>query len=243
MPRAPLLSASARGPAHQAPPPPAERRAVARLLGRSYQRGCPTPPPPGHAVAVGLRCGKADTEGPRYRVKLDSALPRNSDGHSTLFPVKEEPTRLATSSPFPSRSAGRKPPPVDNLVPPTGGPFLKAYTGSAGPPSPSRTLTHVRRAPSTSVEQEKPDTARRASGDSTTSGQIDRSIIPPKAEESQLSSSRTGSEPPAPWVFGRDHRGQHEHLLAIFCLRAMVTPGQDPWNRTRPGHQGPSVSE
>ena len=85
---------------------------------RSYQRGCLTPPPPGHAVAVGLRCGKADTEAPRSRVKLDLAFPRTSGGRSTLFPVKEEPTRLATSSPFPSRSAGRKPPPVDNLVPP-----------------------------------------------------------------------------------------------------------------------------
>ena len=111
--------------------------------------------------------------------------------------VKEEPTRLATSSPFPSRSAGRKPPPVDNLVPPTGGPLLKEYTGSAGPRSPSRTLTHVHSAPSATVEQEKPDTVRRASGDTTTSSQINRSIIPPKTDESQPSSSKTGSEPPA----------------------------------------------
>ena len=105
---------------------------------------------------------------------------------------------LATSSPFIGRSAGKKPSPVDNLVPPTGGPLLKASTGSAGPLSPSRTLTHVRRAPSATVEQEKPDTARRASGDSTTSGQINRIIISPRAEELQLSSSRTGPEPPAP---------------------------------------------
>ena len=159
---------------------------------RSYQRGCLTPPPPGHAVAVGLRCGKADTEAPRSRVKLDSAFPRNSDGRSTLFHVKEEPTRLATSSPFSSRSAGSKPSPVDNLLPPTGAPLLKASTGFAGPLWPSRTLTHVRSAPSATAEQEKPDTARRASGDSTTSGQINRSVIPPKAEESLLSSSRTG---------------------------------------------------
>ena len=120
-------------------------------------------------------------------MKLDSAFPREGGGRSTLFPVKEEATRLATSFPFPSMSAGRKPPPVNNLVPPTRGPLLKASTGSAGPLSPSRTLTHVRSAPSATVEQEKPDTARRASGDSTTSGQINRSIIPPNVEESQFS--------------------------------------------------------
>ena len=94
---------------------------------------------------------------------------------------------LATSSPFIGRSAGKKPSPVDNLVPPTGGPLLKASTGSTDPLSPSRTLTYVRSAPSATVEQEKPDTARRASGDSTTSGQINRSIIPPNVEESQFS--------------------------------------------------------
>ena len=127
---------------------------------RSFQRGCPTPPPPGRAVAVGLRCGKADTEAPRSRVKLDSAFPRNSGGRSTFFPVEEEPARLDTSSPFLSWPAGRKPSPVDNLLPPTGGPLLKAPTRSAGALSPSRTLIHVRSAPSATVEQEKPDNAR-----------------------------------------------------------------------------------
>ena len=116
--------------------------------------------------------------------KLDSAFPRKSGGRSTLFPVKEDPTRLATSSPFPSRSARRKPPLLDNLAPPTGSLLSKASTGSAGPISPSRTLTHVRSVPSATVEQEKRDTARRASGDSTTSGQINRTAIPLKAEES-----------------------------------------------------------
>ena len=54
-------------------------------------------------------------------------------------------------------------------------------------PSFAFTITHVRSTPSATVEQEKPDTARRASDDSTTSGQINRSIVPLKAEESQLS--------------------------------------------------------
>ena len=149
---------------------------------RSYQRECPTPPPPGHSVAVGLRCGKADTEASRSRVKLDSAFPRTRGGRSTLLTVKEEPTRLVTSSPFPSRSEERKPPPADNFVPPTGGPLLKASTGFACPLPPLRTLTNVRSALSATVEQEKPDTTRRASSESTTSGQINRSVIPPQAE-------------------------------------------------------------
>ena len=121
---------------------------------RSFQRGCPTPPPPGHAVAVGLRCGKADTETPGSRVQHDSAFPRNSGGRSTFFM-----SRLATSCPFPSRPTERKPSPVGTLLPLTRAPLLKASTGSAGPLSPSRTLPHVRSAPSATVEQEKPDTA------------------------------------------------------------------------------------
>ena len=107
--------ASAQSTAPQSHAPRSSQTAAPARL--SLQRGCPTPPPD-HAVAVGLSCGKADTEAPRSRVQLDSAFPRKSGGRSTLFRAKEEPTGLATSSPFPSRSAGRKPPPVDNLVPP-----------------------------------------------------------------------------------------------------------------------------
>ena len=71
--------------------PRATRRAVVRLLActslLSARLSCPSPL--GHAVAVGLRCGKAATETPRSRFQLDSALPRNSGGRSTLFLVKE----------------------------------------------------------------------------------------------------------------------------------------------------------
>ena len=142
-----------------APPSHAPRSSqTAAPVRRSYQQGFPTSPPPGHAVAVGLRCVMDDIEAPRSRVKLDSAFPRRRGGRSALFPLKEEPTRLTTSSPFPGRSAGMKPPLVDNLAPPTGRPLLKASTGSAGPRSPSRTPTHVLSAPSATVEQEKPDT-------------------------------------------------------------------------------------
>ena len=181
-----------------------------------------------------MRCGKADIEAPRSRMKLDSALPRKRGGRSTLFPVKEEPTRLATLSPFPSRSAGRKPPPVDNVVPPTGSPLLKASTGSAGILSPSRTLTHVHSATSATVAQEKPDTTRRASGDSTTSGQINRGVIPPKAEESQLSSSRTDSEPPASLGLWQRPSG------AVRAPSGHFSPMSD--GDTGPGSVGPDSS-
>ena len=87
---------------------------------------------------------------------------------------------------------------MGTLLPPIRAPLLKTPTGSADPLPHSRTQPHLRSAPSATVEQEKPDTARRPSGDSTTSGQINRTIIPPNAEESQLSSSRTGLEPRAP---------------------------------------------
>ena len=107
---------------------------------------------------------------------------------------------------------------MDNVVPPTGGPLLEASTGSAGLLLPSRTLTHVRSAPSATAEQEKPDTAQRASGDSTTSGQINRGIIPLKAENRISRQEERVQSLLPPWVNGNDHRVQHEHLLAIFRL-------------------------
>ena len=45
-----------------APPSHAPRSSqTAEPARRPFQRGCPTRPPPNHAVAVGLRCGKDDT--------------------------------------------------------------------------------------------------------------------------------------------------------------------------------------
>ena len=199
-PGVPLLSASAREPAYQAPPSPATRRAIARLLRLDvapFVKGVLLLHLPATRWRSVLRCGEADSETPRSWVQLDSAF-RNCGGRSTLFPVREGSTRLATSPPFPSRPIGRKPSPVGTLSPPTGALLLMASIGSAGPLSPSRTLPHVRSAPLATVEQKKPDTARRASGNSMTSGQINRAIIPLNTEESQLSSRRTASEPTAP---------------------------------------------
>ena len=95
----------------RAPSAPPSRHAprsgqTAAPAGRCFQRGCPTSPPSRHAVAVGLWCGKANTETPRSRVQLHSAFPRSSGGRSTIFPFKEESTRIATSPPFPSRPTG-----------------------------------------------------------------------------------------------------------------------------------------
>ena len=73
---------------HQTPPPPAPLRAVVRLLRlpvAPFNKGVLLLHLLTHAVAVGLRCGKADTEAMRSRVKLGSAFPRNSGGHSTFF--------------------------------------------------------------------------------------------------------------------------------------------------------------
>ena len=158
-----------------------------------------------------------------------------------FFPVEKEPARLATSSPFPSRSAGRKPSLVDNVLPPTGARFLKASTGSAGPLSPSRRLTYVRNAPSATVEQEKPDTVRQSSDNPTTSGQINRGIIPPKAVESQLSSRRAGSQPPAPLGLRQRPSGAARAPSGHYSPMVMMPPGQNPWDRTRLVRQRLSV--
>ena len=72
---------------------------------------------------------------------------------------------MTTTSPFHSRPTVKKPFLVDTLLPPTRAPLLNAPTVFAGHLSPSCMLPHVCGAPSATVEQEKPDTVRRASGD------------------------------------------------------------------------------
>ena len=76
---------------------------------------------------------------------------RDSSGRSTLFPIKEESSSLATSFPFSKRANGKEPPPVGSMLPPTRAPLMKAPTRSATPALYSRTLTHVHQA--TSITQ------------------------------------------------------------------------------------------
>ena len=90
------------------------------------------------------------TKPPRSRLILNSAFLYNKGGRSTLFPVKEESTILATLSPFPTKSTGTKPFPVDPLLPPTRAAFLKPSTGSASPFYSSQTPLYVRNASSAS---------------------------------------------------------------------------------------------
>ena len=81
--------------------------------------------------------------------------------------------------------------------------------------------------------REKPDTDRRASSASTASGQINRTIIPLNAAESQLSSSRTGSEPPVPLSYERDHRASKGTFWPFVAYERWCT---------RPGSEGPDSS-
>ena len=56
-----------------APPSHAPRSSkTAAPARRFFQQGCSLRPLPGHVMAVGLRCGKADTETLRSRLQLDS---------------------------------------------------------------------------------------------------------------------------------------------------------------------------
>ena len=104
-----------------------------------------------HEVAVGLRCGKANTKSPRSLVRLDPVFTRDNSGRSILFPIKEESSRLATSFPFSKRANGKEPPRVRPMLPPTRVPLMKTPTGSVSPALSSRTLTHVHQA--TSITQ------------------------------------------------------------------------------------------
>ena len=116
-----------------------------------------------------------------------------------FFLIMEESTRLATSFPFSKRPDGNEPSRVGLLLLPTRAPLLKMSTGSAGPPSCSRALTHVYRAASVPVEQEGEPT--RPDGPVVTPRPPVRSTGRYSSKYtglSHLSSSRSCSEPRAP---------------------------------------------
>ena len=175
-------------------------------------------------------------------MQFESSFPGNSCCPSTLFTVEQESTRLATLAPFPSRSTGRKPCRVGTLLLPNQASLLKASTGVCRPffVFTHDTRPHVRSAPSDAVEQEKPDTARRVSGDPTASGQINLAVIPLNAEESQLSSIKTGSEPPASLGLIQIIGCGKSTFWPFFDYGRWCHLAQDLRDRTRLVHQGPS---
>ena len=174
-----------------------------------------------------MRCGKAKTKTPRSFVRLDLVFSRDSSERSVPFPIKEESTRLATSSPFSKRPTRKEPFQVGLLLPPTRAPLTKKPTGFADPAPSSRMLTHVHQAASIPVEQVEESTL--CDGLVVTPWPLPRSAgrySSKSTEESHLSSRRSSLELPAP-------SGAVEQLLAIFRQRATGARREKPWVRTR----------
>ena len=84
---------------------------------------------PHHEMAVGLRCGKTNTKKLRYFARPDPAIGRDSSGRSILFSIKEESTRLPTSSPFSKKPNGIEPSRGEVLLPSARASLLKTPTG------------------------------------------------------------------------------------------------------------------
>ena len=146
-----------------------------------------------------MRCGNANTKTPRSLARLDPVFPRDGSGRPILFPIKEESSRLATSSPFSKRANGKEPPRVGPMLPPTRAPLLKTPIGATSPAPSSRTLTHVQKAASLPVEQVEEPTLRDGPvmtprPPARSAGRYSRK----STEESHLSSSGSSLEPPAP---------------------------------------------
>ena len=137
---------------------------------RPPKRTCSPALPSDHVVAVGLRCGKANTNTPIYFARLDPVFPRDSSGRSIIFPIKKESTRLATSSPFPKISNGKGPSRGEINHP------SPAYYDACRACRPCSVFTHANPRASGSVATSgggrRIDTARRASGDATASSPI-----------------------------------------------------------------------
>ena len=73
---------------------------------------------PDREDAVDLGCGKAKPYPPRESARLDPVFPRDRSGRSILFPIKEESTSLATSSPSSKMANGNEPPRAGKMIPP-----------------------------------------------------------------------------------------------------------------------------
>ena len=74
------------------------RKKTAATTRRPHTRAGPSPLLPDRKAAVRLMCGKTNPYTLRSFTRFDPVSPRDSSGLSILFPIKEEPTSLATSS-------------------------------------------------------------------------------------------------------------------------------------------------
>ena len=157
-----------------APPRHASRsKKAAATTRRPHTRAGLSPLLPDREAAVGLKCGKANPNTPRYFTRFDPVFPRYSSGRSILFPVKEEPTSLATSSLSSKRVNGNEPPRAYYIFPLARAPLSKTPTGSTGPAPSLGTLTHVHQATSAPVARDRDPTLR--NGPVVTSRPPDRS--------------------------------------------------------------------
>ena len=119
-----------------------------------------------------MRCGKANTRTPTYFTRLDLVFARDCSGRSVVVFMKEESTRLATSSLFSKTPNGKEPPRDKPLWPPTRTPLQTTSTGSTGPASASVRSPPFLRLCLPIGSGRRSDTARRASGDATASSLI-----------------------------------------------------------------------
>ena len=132
-------------------------------------------------------------------MRFDTVFLRDCSGRSTLFPIKEEPTGSATSSPSSKRANENEPPRPRNVLPLARAPLSKMPTGSTGPVPSLGTLTHVHQATSAPVAQDLNPTQRNEPvvtprPPARSAGRYSRE----DTEESRLSSSGNSFEPSAP---------------------------------------------
>ena len=180
-----------------APPRHASRRKkTATTTRRPFPGAGSSPLQSDRETAVGLRCRKANLYTPRYFSRFGPVFPRDSSGRSILFPIKEEPTILTTSS-LSSKSADGKWPPWGRTI----FPLARAPLSKTGLASSLRTLPHVHQVTSAPVAQDRSPTLR--IGSVVTPRPPARSAghyFREDTEESRLSSSSYSSSPLSVWV-------------------------------------------
>ena len=184
---------------HARPRHASRSKKAAATTRHPHTRARSSPLLPDREAAVDLRCGKANPYTPRSFTRFNPVSPRDSSGCSILFPIKEEPTSLATSSLFSKRANGNEPPRARDLFPLARAPLSKTPTGSTGPAPSLGTLTHVHQATSAPVAQDRDPTPRKGPvvtprPPAQSAGRYSRENM----EESRLSSSSNSSEPPVP---------------------------------------------